>query len=244
MKLYYDLHIHSVLSMCASDDMTPNNIAGMAVLAGYGVIAVADHNSARNCRAVMKCGEKHGLLVLPALELNTAQEVHVLCLFAELAAAEEFSERVRASLPDMPEKLRGKWRQSVMDENDEVVDEETKYLHAASDISFSDVIETVCGYGGLAVAAHVDRPSNSVVSNLGFYDASMGFSVCEASRECERNALIRQSPALAGMPLITDSDAHDLDRIFDPKYYLSAKRADLSCVLEALSAGKVYEQIP
>ncbi|MDO5479206.1 MAG: histidinol-phosphatase, partial [Clostridia bacterium] len=29
MKLYYDLHIHSALSPCGDNDMTPNNIVNM-----------------------------------------------------------------------------------------------------------------------------------------------------------------------------------------------------------------------
>lgn len=32
-KFYYDLHMHSCLSPCGDDDMTPNNIAGMGVVA-------------------------------------------------------------------------------------------------------------------------------------------------------------------------------------------------------------------
>jgi len=58
MKLYYDLHIHSALSPCASDDMTPNNIVNMCVLKGLDIIAVTDHNSARNVEAISKLGRE------------------------------------------------------------------------------------------------------------------------------------------------------------------------------------------
>ncbi len=37
-RYYYDLHVHSCLSPCADNDMTPNNIAGMAVLAGLNIV--------------------------------------------------------------------------------------------------------------------------------------------------------------------------------------------------------------
>ena len=38
--LTYDLHIHSCLSPCGDDDMTPANIAGMAAIKGLDVIAL------------------------------------------------------------------------------------------------------------------------------------------------------------------------------------------------------------
>ena len=37
MKLYYDLHLHSCLSPCGSDDMTPADLAAMCALAGLEV---------------------------------------------------------------------------------------------------------------------------------------------------------------------------------------------------------------
>lgn len=48
-----ELHIHSCLSPCADDDMTPANIAGMALLAGADVAALTDHNSTDNCPAFL-----------------------------------------------------------------------------------------------------------------------------------------------------------------------------------------------
>ena len=46
-----DLHIHSCLSPCAEDDMTPCNIAGMGYLNGLRIMALTDHNTAKNCPA-------------------------------------------------------------------------------------------------------------------------------------------------------------------------------------------------
>lgn len=42
-----DLHVHTCLSPCADDALTPAMAVGMAKLAGADVIAVTDHNSAR-----------------------------------------------------------------------------------------------------------------------------------------------------------------------------------------------------
>ena len=89
-KYFYDLHIHSVLSPCGDDDMTPCNIVGMSKLLGLDVIAITDHNSTGNAEAVMKCGQAMGLTVVPGMELETREEVHVLMLFEDLSKANEF----------------------------------------------------------------------------------------------------------------------------------------------------------
>ena len=81
MRLYYDLHIHSALSPCADDDMTPNNIVNMAKLKGLDLITVSDHNCAKNVRAAAKVAEDEGVLLLPGIEMTTAEEVHLLVFF-------------------------------------------------------------------------------------------------------------------------------------------------------------------
>ena len=88
MKLYYDLHIHSALSPCGDNDMTPNNIVNMSLLKGLDVIAVTDHNSCGNVRAVQKAAEGR-LLVIPGMEIETSEEVHILGLFPCIESAEE-----------------------------------------------------------------------------------------------------------------------------------------------------------
>ena len=45
MKYYYDLHLHSCLSPCGSEDMTPANLAAMCALAGLDIVALTDHNT-------------------------------------------------------------------------------------------------------------------------------------------------------------------------------------------------------
>ena len=94
MRLYYDLHIHSALSPCADDDMTPNNIVNMAKLKGLDLITVSDHNSARNVEAVAKVAQQAGILFLPGIEMTTAEEVHVLAFFEEPESAREFGDKL------------------------------------------------------------------------------------------------------------------------------------------------------
>ena len=73
IPLYYDLHLHSCLSPCGDDDMTPANIAGMASIKGLDVIALTDHNSCKNCPAAMLQGREYGVSVIPGMELCTVE---------------------------------------------------------------------------------------------------------------------------------------------------------------------------
>ena len=81
MLLACDLHIHSCLSPCADMTMTPNNLVNMAYLKGLDMIAVADHNSAKNLPACKAAADERNMLLLPAIEAESREEVHVLCYF-------------------------------------------------------------------------------------------------------------------------------------------------------------------
>ena len=109
-RYFYDLHIHSCLSPCADDDNTPNNLAGMGMLAGLQLMALTDHNSAKNCPAAVEAAKEFGITVVCGMELTTAEEVHVLCLLPSLEKALELDEYVQKRLikikNDPPRKRR------------------------------------------------------------------------------------------------------------------------------------------
>ena len=115
MNVYYDLHMHSCLSPCGADDMTPNNLVNMAALAGLQVIAVADHNTTKNVPAAVKVGREAGVLVVPAMELTTKEDIHVLCLLPDLDAAEAFRQYVYPRLPQRKNRPKAFGNQFVMD---------------------------------------------------------------------------------------------------------------------------------
>ena len=81
MKIKYDFHIHSALSPCADNDMTPVNIVAYAKFNGLDMIAVADHNAIENVETAIAAGKAYGVTVVPAVEVQTAEDIHVLCLF-------------------------------------------------------------------------------------------------------------------------------------------------------------------
>ena len=147
MNVYYDLHMHSCLSPCGADDMTPNNLVNMAALAGLQVIAVADHNTTKNVPAATKVGQQVGVLVVPAMELTTKEDIHVLCLLPDLGSAEAFREYVYARLPQRKNRPKAFGNQFVMDENDEIIEEETQILKFGSSIGIYETKELLEQFG-------------------------------------------------------------------------------------------------
>lgn len=226
MKLYYDLHIHSCLSPCADDDMTPCNIAGMARIKGLDMFAVTDHNSARNLRACERAAEDMGLLFLPGMELCTAEEVHVLAYFPSVEAAEKMGDMCLKWLPDKKNRPDFFGRQIVMDENDGETGEEDALLIGALSLGLDALTEKVRALGGVPVPAHVFR-GNGLIQMLGFVPEDAGFRTLEA-REGDQE--------LPGCLMLRSSDAHRLGDISERGAFLLSAR-DRDCVLTILKNG-------
>ncbi len=215
MELRYDLHIHSALSPCGDGDMTPNNIVNMAKICGLDMIAVSDHNTAGNVAAVMEVGRDLGVTVVPAMELETAEEIHVLCLFPSLESILKFEEeQVKPALPPIQNDPRIFGDQHFMDAEDRVIGEEKRYLINATSISLDGLPELVRSYGGIAIPAHIDKSTKSLVGNFGMVGDYMGFHCFELSRNLPESFIIA-TPGLGKRPYryIHDSDAHYLQDI-------------------------------
>lgn len=232
MKVYYDLHIHSCLSPCGADDMTPNNLVHMAALAGLQVIAVADHNTTKNVPAAMAVGQQAGVLVVPAMELTTKEDIHVLCLLPSLEQAEAFRQYVYARLPQRKNRPKAFGHQYVMDAQDETLEEETQLLSFGADIGIYEVKELLEQYEGLAVPAHIDRASYSLIGVMGLVDPEMGFSVYETTIACDRQALMEKYHFTGGF--LSNSDAHDLIAIQDGARTLEVSALTPQGVIDAV----------
>lgn len=212
-EYFYDLHIHSALSPCGDDDMTPANIAAMANLKGLDIIAVSDHNTCMNCSAVKQCADEYGILVIPAMELNTAEEIHVLCLFKDIEKAKKFGEYVYSTLPEIKNKADIYGHQYVMDKNEKILDDIPKLLITASSIGISEVQQKVKQFGGISIPAHVDKNSYSLISVLGTIPSEYGFSAFEVSANADIEHLKNDFPQLCNKTILSSSDAHYLWQI-------------------------------
>lgn len=200
--------------------MTPNNIVNMAMLKGLDVVALTDHNSCKNCASFLKVAARAGILALPGMEINTAEEVHAVCLFKDLDAALAFDEFVYASLPDIKNDPDVFGEQTLRGENDEVVGSVEKLLIAASGISFFELGALMAQYGGFYFPAHIDRDSFSLLSNLGFVPPEVSLAAYELADISKRDAVVEQNPVLAPLPVLTNSDAHYLWDISEPQNVL------------------------
>lgn len=227
IKLSYDLHLHSCLSPCGSEDMTPSNIVAMCLLKGLDVIAVTDHNTMGNCPAVCALAERYeGLTVLPGMELCTAEEVHVLCLFPTLAQAMGFDALVHDTLPPILNRADIFGEQLIMDEREQILGQEPLLLLNATSISFEGLYERVTAFGGIMIPAHIDRPSNGLLSNLGFIPPDSRFRCAELRDLSKAEVLLAANPYLERCRIISNSDAHTLEDINEPVHFLEcASRA-------------------
>jgi len=219
VKIYYDLHIHTALSPCADDDMTPNNVVNMAYLKGLNVIAITDHNSVKNCRACISAAKELPLVVIPGMELQTKEDVHVLCYFRNVEDAEQFEEQVdvyRVKLPNKPERFGN---QKILNALDEVVGEYPFALIASLDLAIEQVIQLVSDLNGVVVPAHLDRPSNSLLSNLGFMPKELKVSSIEVSKRTEKSIFLNRNRRLEKYLLLQNSDAHDLVSISEQEEF-------------------------
>ena len=234
MRLSYDLHIHSCLSPCGDEDMLPSNIVGMAALKELDVIAVTDHNSCGNCPAVMKLAEAYGVTAIPGMELTTEEEVHVVCLFPELDNAMEFDKYVHQCMMPFPNDEEGFGRQLFVDEYDNIISKEPYLLINATSIDFESVHGLVTKYGGIMIPAHIDKSSTSLLSNLGFIPPDSKFTCAEVKHIGFMDKILDANPYLKSCNIIHDSDAHYLEHIHEPEFFIEAESKCVKDILAAL----------
>lgn len=231
MTLRADLHIHTCLSPCASLDMSPRAVVHAAVAAGLDLIAVTDHNATHNCPTVERLAGRAGLACLYGAEVTTEEEAHVLCLFETAEQAQEFGAFLATLLPAMPHDPERFGDQVYVDEEDVILGVVSTSLLAACAISAEALLAEVHRRGGIFVPAHVDRPSWSLYSQLGFlppydYDAVEVTTPAAAAKA-------------AGYTAVVSSDAHEIADIGRQTVGIHVGGPEMEQVREALREGRV-----
>ncbi|MBE6013844.1 MAG: PHP domain-containing protein [Lachnospiraceae bacterium] len=233
-NLHYDLHIHSCLSPCGDNDMTPGNIVGMAVIKELDVIALTDHNSCRNTPAAKEIADAYGIILIPGMELTTSEDVHVLCLFSCVEDAltwNDFVDTKRNLIPNDPAIFGD---QLIMNSDDQVIGHEENLLINATNISFDECYDLITEYKGVMIPAHIDKDTTSLMSNLGFVPPDSKFKCVEVKNLANLHKLKKDNPYLEGCRIITDSDAHYLEHIHEPEHTLAVSEKSIEGVLKAL----------
>lgn len=238
-RYYYDLHIHSCLSPCADDDNTPNNIAGMASLCGLNIVALTDHNSSKNCPAFFEACRRYGIIPIAGMELTTAEDIHVVCLFEKLESAMEFDSFIYQHRTLIKNRVDIFGNQYILDGQDNIIGQEEYFLSNATDISIVDVPAYVQKYGGICYPAHIDRQANGIISVLGTFPDKPVFRLIEINRADKVNEYLEKYN-LKDKKVIISSDAHYLTDIRDKQNYFEIDDEPYS---SALVRKGLFEQL-
>lgn len=238
MRCRLDLHIHSALSPCGDMDMTPNNIVNMAVLNGLDIIAITDHNSIGNAEAMMACATDKPLVVVPGMELETAEEAHFVCLFPDMRRAQDFNDFITAYRLPIENRPEIFGEQAYMNAQDEITGYEGKLLTAALTLSVYEAAPMVADLGGVIYPAHVNKEAYSIISNLGTMPEDLGFHAAEISRHMSFAEAMLHWPYLENYQLITSSDAHYLWDIYEGESVLELEEKTATCLIDTLRKGK------
>lgn len=224
-KYYYDLHIHSCLSPCGDDDSTPNSIAGMGEINGLMVMALTDHNTVRNSPHFFEAAYRHGIIPIAGMELTTAEEIHVICLFETLENAQGFEKEIEDKRFKIKNRTDIFGNQFICDSEDNIIGNEEFLLSNATAVSFDEVPDLVKKFGGICYPAHIDRDSNSVTAVLGGLPPEYGFKFAELHDKLNKDRFLD-----TGCEFIISSDAHYLWDISERENYFLLPDDDKNAV--------------
>lgn len=206
-----DLHVHTVLSPCAAVEMIPPLIVRQALARGLDLIAITDHNATANAGAVQRAAAGTRLSVLPGMELQTSEEVHLLCLFDTLAQVSDWQAAVDARMPPAENVPEIFGEQFVVDETGNFLRCETRLLTGSVRMRLEEAAGEVRRLGGLAIPAHIDRPVYSLSASLGFPPLDLLVDGMEISPHTTPAAAHGRFPWLADYPLVQGGDVHHLE---------------------------------
>jgi len=220
-----DIHIHTCLSPCADVTQSPLRIVRQAHIKGLNMIFITDHNTMQNAEAAIKANynqrRKDGLNevndqtinVFPGMEITTKEEVHLLALFEKIDSAIEVQQEINKVLPDAISD-KEKNMQVLANELDEVEGFYHKSLFSSVGLSLDETIQLIHQNKGVAIAAHIDRPTFSIISQLGFIPENCKLDALEISPNRSIEQAKKEYPEYANKyKFVKGSDSHSLNII-------------------------------
>ncbi|MFO7895429.1 MAG: PHP domain-containing protein [Candidatus Cloacimonadales bacterium] len=208
-----DLHIHSVLSPCGSLEMAPGALMQKVAAEKIDIIAITDHNSLANCLEYEKVARDYGIVLLYGVEIQSAEEIHLIALFDVWQQAADFSQQLYDSLLPIDNDPEYFGDQVVINAAEEIVKFESKALINSSLWSFDEVLAQVRAYEGFVYPAHVDALAYSLIAQLGFVPTEADLPVLEISAKCQLPEFLAAHAYLRNFCFIRSSDAHYLQQI-------------------------------
>jgi PHP family Zn ribbon phosphoesterase len=214
LKAYQaDLHIHTLLSPCGEVEMIPPLIIEAAKMARLDIIGIADHNSCENAGSVIKAAEGSGIRVLPGMEVQSVEGVHLLCLFDSLDQAEAMQEVVYKSLIKTAGNYLFSEQQFVVDPEGEFIRYCDKHISLPTGLDIDNVYERVTDLGGIMIPSHIDRKSTGIIDVLAMIPEYPDFDALEISLNTTPEQARQDYPSVGAKTIIQSSDAHWLSAV-------------------------------
>lgn len=232
MKAYYDLHIHSCLSPCSEDEMTLNNIVNMSYIKGLDIISITDHNSIQNVEVAIELGKKLNILVVPGIEVQTKEDVHVLGYFKNISDLNSFYNIIEPQILKIPNKKKILGNQYIMDESDNLVREVEYSLLMSVNMSIDEIAAEIRNHRGFFMPAHVDKSSNSLLANLGFIPPGLNIKAVEIYKRQEDTSMYDKYIKMF------NSDAHRLTDISEQENYMEIEECSIEGLFNYLKEVK------
>ncbi len=208
-----DLHIHSVLSPCGDLSMSPRNIIAKALEKKLDIIGISDHNSTLQARTVKKMGEEKGLFVLCGAEISSREDIHCLAFFKNLDLLDQFQSFLEEHLIKVPNNVDFFGEQLIVDEDENIISQIEFLLGSSLDVGIEEVEVLIHSLEGLMVPSHINRPRNSLLSQLGFIPHDFKADALEIDRKYYDPELLKKHPEVNNFTLLRNSDAHQVDAI-------------------------------
>jgi PHP family Zn ribbon phosphoesterase len=229
-----DLHIHTVLSPCGDLEMSPVNIVSEAALKGLDIIGITDHNTTRHCGLITRLAAEKGIFVMQGAEVTTKEEVHCLAFFENTDALLTFQMFLDENLPEVKNNPEIFGYQVQVDEDEKIVYEEKRLLINAISKSFEETEAFIHNLNGLFIPAHLNRPKNSIYSQLGFLPDKLNADAVEISRATTVEQFIGEHPEVKSFSVIRNSDAHYREDIGSAFTLFDIEEASYSEIKQAL----------
>lgn len=213
VEFFADLHIHTCLSPCAELSMTPRGIVDRAASLGINMLAICDHNTAENVAVTVDLAKRKGISVIAAMEITSAEEVHVLGFFKNVETVLRMQSVVYEHLQPGENDEDAFGMQVIVNADDEVLGFNRRLLLGATSLSVNRIVATIHELRGIAVASHIDREGFGIIGQLGFISPDIGFDALEISYRTKYEKALELFDAYRTIPWISCSDAHGVMEI-------------------------------
>lgn len=214
-----ELHVHTVLSPCADVEMIPPFIIETANELGINLLAITDHNASANIEAVQQAAKGTGITILPGMELQTREEVHLLALFDTIDQVNAFQKIVDEYLPDQLNDHDHFGEQFVVDSTGDFIRREERLLINSTRIELNQAVKYIHDLNGLAIPAHINRKAFGLLEVLGFLPPEVAFDAVEVSRHVAIQKFLDSQRIPIRLPVIQSGDVHRLDEFMGRNYF-------------------------